>query len=89
MKLIIKQNENIIRVSFANEFLEISENSNQWTTEGINKFLIQLASKTPDGEEIELEFDETKQDQIFLHVVDLFSEFAKEYNHKTKIDNQS
>ncbi len=81
MKLEIKKNdEKTIFAKFANEELEISETSENWNTEGINKFLIKLASKTPSGEKIEIIFDDKEENKIYKHIVDLFNEFAKEYN---------
>ncbi len=74
-----KESKEII-VSFAKEYLTISEDSEDWTNDGINKFLINLASKTPDGENIELAYDTNNKDVIFLHIITLFKEFVKEYN---------
>ena len=74
-----KESKEII-VSFAKEYLTISEDSEDWTNDGINKFLINLASKTPDGENIELAYDTNNKDVIFLHIITLFKEFVQEYN---------
>ena len=69
-----------ILVSFAKEILTISEDSEDWSNDGINKFLIGLASKTPDGEKIEIKYDEENEDPTFKHIIQLFNEFTKEYN---------
>lgn len=84
-----KQNLEIkeIIVSFAKEYLIISEDSEQWSNDGINKFLISLASKTPNDEEIILNYDEENEDPIYKHIVVLFSEFISEYNKTLKTKN--
>lgn len=69
-----------ILVKFAKQELIIDSNSTKWNSEGINEFLINLAAAIPDGENIEIDFDKENKDEIYLHIVDLFSEFAKEYN---------
>ena len=71
-----------IYVKFANQTLEVSETSPTWNMAEINKFLIDLATKTPDEQLIEIKFDEdlTKENQIYAHIVLLFSEFVKKYN---------
>ncbi|MGL5732868.1 MAG: hypothetical protein ACRCXE_02255 [Metamycoplasmataceae bacterium] len=88
MILKISQKENLetkeIIVSFAKEMLLISENSEEWTNEGINKFLISLASKTPSDEDIEIEFDEENEDPTYKHITSLFMEFVLEYNKTIK-----
>ncbi|MGL5205661.1 MAG: hypothetical protein ACRC7B_01980 [Metamycoplasmataceae bacterium] len=88
MILKISQKENLetkeIIVSFAKELLLISENSEEWTNEGINKFLINLASKTPSDENIELEYDEENEDPTYKHIISLFNEFVLEYNKTIK-----
>ncbi|MGL5733049.1 MAG: hypothetical protein ACRCXE_03195, partial [Metamycoplasmataceae bacterium] len=75
MILKISQKENLdtkeIIVSFAKEMLLISENSEEWTNEGINKFLISLASKTPSDEDIEIEYDEENEDPTYKHITTL------------------
>ena len=78
-----------IYVKFANQTLEVSENSPTWNMVEINKFLIDLATKTPDGQLIEIKFDDelVKENQIYNHIVLLFSEFVKKYN--SEIANQS
>lgn len=78
-----------IYVKFANQTLEVSENSPTWNMAEINKFLIDLATKTPDGQLIEIKFDDelVKENQIYNHIVLLFSEFVKKYN--SEIANQS
>lgn len=76
-----KIDENKFIAKFANEELEISEQSQDWNMEGINKFLIKLASKTPVNEKIELNFDVQEENKVYLHIIDLFQEFINEYNH--------
>lgn len=78
-----------IYVKFANQTLEVSENSPTWNMVEINKFLIDLATKTPDGQLIEIKFDDelVKENQIYNHIVLLFSEFVKKYN--SEIANQT
>lgn len=83
MKLILKlKNENEFVASYADVMLEISEKSEEWNTEGINKFLINLATRTPDGDIIELELDQEQfeNNKIYKHLCNLFNEFVKEYN---------
>lgn len=75
-----KIDENKFIAKFANEELEISEQSQDWNIEGINKFLIKLASKTPVKEKIELKFNNQEENKVYLHLIDLFQEFIKEYN---------
>lgn len=75
-----KIDENKFIAKFANEELEISEQSQDWNMEGINKFLIKLASKTPVNEKIELNFDVQEENKVYLHIIDLFQEFINEYN---------
>lgn len=71
-----------IYVKFANQTLEVSETSSTWNMVEINKFLIDLATKTPDEQLIEIKFDQelVKENQIYAHIVLLFSEFTKKYN---------
>ena len=90
MKLNIFIEEEKIFVKFANQILEISETSQNWNMLEINKFLINLAVKTPDGELIELGFDsdQEKENQIYSHIVLLFSEFVKKYNNDVNNHNQ-
>ncbi|MGL5204797.1 MAG: hypothetical protein ACRC63_00945 [Metamycoplasmataceae bacterium] len=89
MKLIITQKQNLetkeIMVGFAKETLLISETSEEWTNEGINKFLISLASKTPSDEDIEIEYDEENEDPTYKHIISLFKEFVLEYNKTVKL----
>ena len=81
MTLEIKKiDEKNIIVKFANEELDINEKSENWNTDGINKFLVKLASKTPSNEKIEILFDEQEDNLIYKHIVSLFKEFVNEYN---------
>lgn len=83
MKLKInKLEEKKYIVSFAKEALEISQDSDNWNTEGINRFLIQLGTKTPKDEKIEItcDGDLCKEDKVYNHIYELFNEFAKQYN---------
>ena len=68
---------------FKNIELEINENSEKWNINGINEFLIELASDLPDKEKIELKVDQDKQksDKVYSHIVDLFDNFVQEYNN--------
>lgn len=84
MNLIIRQElvgeiKKII-VSFANKELQIYDNSDQWNSPGINKFLIELACAIPENENIELDYDKDNTEDGFKHIVMLFNDFAKEYN---------
>lgn len=56
-----KIDENKFIAKFANEEIEISEQSQDWNIEWINKFLIKLASKTPTNEKIELKFNDQEK----------------------------
>ncbi|MDK2819756.1 MAG: hypothetical protein KFW07_02875 [Mycoplasmataceae bacterium] len=83
MKLTIKKEQDKEKeylVGFAKEVLRISENSEDWSNDGINTFLINLASKTPEGDKINLEFDHENEDPVYKHIVMLFKEFTDEYN---------
>lgn len=83
VKLEIKKlEENKYIAIFAKEELEISINSHQWNIEGINKFLIKLATTTPKDGKIQVIFneEEIKNDKVYHHLCSLFSEFEKEYN---------
>ena len=80
MILKIKKQEDKIFVSFANESIMISQDSTDWNDKGINNFLIQLASKTPDEDKIELEFDKENKEEVYKHIVFLFQTFIDTYN---------
>ena len=55
MKLEIKKLEdNKYLAKFAKEELEININSEAWNIDGINKFLIKLATSTPKNDDIEI-----------------------------------
>lgn len=84
MKLEIKkieENKYIVKYGRDNE-LDISIESENWNSEGINKFLIKLATTTVDENRIELNFDEQEyeKNKVYNHIVELFREFANEYN---------
>lgn len=84
MKLEIKkieENKYIVKYGRDNE-LDISIESENWNSEGINKFLIKLATTTVDENRIELDFDEQEyeKNKVYNHIVELFREFANEYN---------
>lgn len=85
MKLeIIKKEENKFLAKYGRENeLDISIESENWNSEGINKFLIKIATTTPDENRIEIEYDQDEfaNNKIYKHLVELFSEFAKEYNN--------
>ena len=80
MILKIKKQEDKIFVSFANESIMVSKDSTEWNDKGINNFLIQLASKTPDEDKIELEFDNKNNEEVYKHIVFLFKTFINTYN---------
>lgn len=84
LTIIQKKERKEILVGFAKEILTISKDSTQWSNEGINNFLINLATKTPDGELIIVEYDDKNEDITFGHITLLFNEFAKEYNKSIK-----
>lgn len=84
-----KIEDKITLIKFANEELEISEKSEDWNTEGINKFLIKLASKTPNGEKIEIVYDKEENDLIYKHTINLFKEFVNEYNKLNVYKNEN
>ncbi len=69
-----------ILVSFGKEVLEVSETSQDWNNQGINNFLIKLASATPDKETIVLDYNKEDKDTVYKHVVQLFESFINEYN---------
>ncbi len=74
------EEKNEILVSFGKEVLEVSETSQDWNNQGINNFLIKLASATPDKETIVLDYDENDENAVYKHVTQLFESFIKEYN---------
>lgn len=76
-----------IIVSFAKHELQIYENSDQWNSPSINKFLINLACSVPQNETIEIIYDKDVDSEDFKHVVMLFEDFAKEYNFSMKNNN--
>lgn len=92
MELIIKKinDEKKYVVCFAKQQLEVSETSENWNNEGINQFLIQLATKTPAGENIDVMFDENlfKTDKVYKHVVELFGEFVKKFNELNIVEEE-
>lgn len=81
---ITKINEKEFEVKFANEVLKINEQSLDWNIQGINKFLINLALKTPDDSKIEIIYDEKEEDKIYKHIYLLFKNFCDEYNAKSE-----
>lgn len=83
MKLKIKRDNEKIFVSFAKEALEISENSTNWNTDGINKFLIKIASSLSEDEKIEIDYEKIEGDEVFQYIVDLFSKFAEKFNSES------
>lgn len=83
--IITKVNEKEIEVKFANEVLKINDQSSDWNIEGINKFLINLALKTPDDSRIEIIYDENEEDKIYKHIYLLFKSFCDEYNRINEI----
>lgn len=78
-----KEQDKEYLVGFAKDVLRISENSEDWSNDGINAFLINLASKTPEGDSITLEYDQENEDPVYKHLIMLFKEFADEYNKKS------
>ena len=62
--------------------LEVSHESQSWNIVEINKFLINLATKTPDGEQIKFVYDQdlVQTNKIYQHICLLFDEFVKKYN---------
>lgn len=73
-----------IIVNVAKNELQIYENSDQWNSQGINKFLINLACVLPQNEIIELVYDKNNDEVDFKHVISLFECFAKDYNSSIK-----
>lgn len=84
MKIEIKKNENEIIAQFKKEKLIISEKSQEWTNEGITRFLTNLAISTPDDEKLEIVYDTNSKDDVYKHICNLFEEFIKEYNMNWK-----
>ncbi|MGL4183590.1 MAG: hypothetical protein ACRCRP_00460 [Metamycoplasmataceae bacterium] len=84
LKIEVEDNKTI--VSFGKHKIWIYEGSEEWTLQKINEFLINLSSATPDGEKIEIEFNEKlfeeKSNLIYNHIVSLFKEFVNEYNNQ-------
>ena len=83
MELKLKRiNEDKIIASFANQELEISPTSEEWTIDGINKFLIKLASFSPDKIELIIDQNVSDNDEIYNHIKELFEIFVNEFNDK-------
>ncbi|TCG11571.1 hypothetical protein [Mycoplasma todarodis] len=74
------EEKNEILVSFGKEVLEVSETSQDWNNQGINNFLIKLASATPDKETMVIDYDEEDENAVYKHIVQLFKSFTDEYN---------
>lgn len=64
-----------------------SKESSDWNSDGINKFLINVAISTPDEEQLEINFDNKNQNSMYKYIVDLFNEFALEFNKTVSINN--
>lgn len=81
MKLTIKLNtDNEIEVSVNKFKLLVSEKSENFNIESINKFLVAIASSLPEDEKLEIEqivSEDKKEDKTFKYVVHLFEEFKK------------
>ncbi|MGL4951993.1 MAG: hypothetical protein ACRC4L_03355 [Mycoplasma sp.] len=69
-----------IFVTFARKELIVSKDSQTWNTESINKFLIEIVSEIPEEEKLEIQFDDSNENPIYIHIVDLFNNFAEELN---------
>ena len=80
MILKINKKETKILVNFADVSLDISKESEDWNDKGINNFLIQLSSKTPENDDIIVEYDQEEKDSVYKHIVHLFKTFANTYN---------
>lgn len=76
-----KSDEQII-ISFGKKQIICSKQTDEWNSEKINAFLIDLASATPDDEKIEIEYDENNKADNYRHIVELFSSFVEEFNKK-------
>ena len=66
------------KVSSANKELVVKKDSPTWTNEKINEFLIALATKDSEGK-IEISYSEDIEDNIYLHIIELFKDFKKNY----------
>ncbi len=60
--------------------LLISKDSQKWNQDGINEFLINIASSLPEGEKFEIEFDSNNNDEMYKYIYTLFDDFCNEYN---------
>ncbi len=84
MTLIIKnkstEEKNEVLVSFGKNVLEISDTSQDWNNQGINNFLIKLASATPDGEKMVIDYDSEDENTVYKYIYELFKSFINEYN---------
>ncbi len=74
------EEKNEILVSFGKEVLEVSETSQDWNNQGINNFLIKLASATPDKETMVIDYNKDDENAVYKHIVQLFKSFTEEYN---------
>lgn len=81
-----EEKEIIVRCG-KNEII-VSKKSEDWTNDGINNFLIKIATSIPEGEEMEIEFDEKNEDITYRYIYELFQGFVNEYNRLTRNNSQ-
>lgn len=79
---IFDENNSEIKVFYNKHQLLISKDSNKWNTEGINEFLINVATSIPENEKINVVFDQEarKNNATYRYICELFEEFSNEYN---------
>lgn len=89
MKILIVENETRdgAIVSCGKKSIEVSKESKDWTNEGINKFLVNIAVSVPDGEKIEISpLNNEIENNVYKFVWELFNEFCIEYNNNIKVE---
>ncbi len=91
MEIRIKRiDKDTIKVSWGNEFLEISQTSESWNNKGINTFLINLVTDNPNNSQLTIIYDIQlkEKDEIYSYIVQLFEKFIIEVNKKNEINQQ-
>ncbi len=61
--------------------------SDNWNTQKINEFLINIANNAGDEERFEVIYDKEQTDEVYKYVCKLFEAFANEYNNLLSLDN--
>lgn len=74
------EEENEVKIKCGKNDLLVSKTSEQWNTEGINEFLVNVATSIPEHEKLDVIYDDKNENSMYKYVCELFLEFANEYN---------